>query len=75
MGDIPGIGYAFRSEGKSRDKRTLLIFVTPTILGLTDYQDGEKSREFMKSKVEDKPDEDWSEWDGTKPHDWSKPVY
>ena len=75
LGDIPGIGYAFRSEGKSRDKRTLLIFVTPTILGLTDYQDGEKSREFMKSKVEDKPDEDWSEWDSTKPHDWSKPVY
>ena len=75
LGDIPGIGYAFRSESKSRDKRTLLIFVTPTILGLADYQDGEKSREFMKSKVDETPDTDWSTWDSTTPHDWSKPVY
>ena len=75
LGDVPGLGYLFRSEGKSRNKRNLMIFVTPTILGGVDYQNGEKSREFMKSKVEDKPDEDWSEWDSTKPHDWSKPVY
>ena len=75
LGDIPGLGFFFRSEGKSRDKRTLLIFVTPTILGLADYQDGSQSREFMKSKADEKPDTDWSSWDSATPHDWSKPSY
>jgi general secretion pathway protein D len=33
LGAIPGIGRLFRSEGKSNQKRNLLIFIHPTIVG------------------------------------------
>jgi type II secretory pathway component GspD/PulD (secretin) len=32
LGDVPLVGYLFRHEGNTRQKRNLLIFVTPTIL-------------------------------------------
>ena len=32
LGDIPGIGRLFRSEGESRQKRNLLIFVTANLV-------------------------------------------
>ena len=32
LGDIPLLGYLFRTTGKSNTKRELLIFVTPQIL-------------------------------------------
>jgi general secretion pathway protein D len=32
LGDIPGIGRLFRSEGESREKRNLLIFVTANLV-------------------------------------------
>jgi len=33
LGAIPGLGRLFRSEGKSNQKRNLLIFIHPTIVG------------------------------------------
>jgi type II secretory pathway component GspD/PulD (secretin) len=38
LGDIPGIGYAFRKESKAREKANLVIFLTPTIIESEDYQ-------------------------------------
>ncbi len=32
LGDIPGLGYLFQEKVKSKTKRNLLIFVTPTII-------------------------------------------
>jgi type II secretory pathway component GspD/PulD (secretin) len=38
LGDIPGLGHAFRSDSKSRQKSNLLIFITPTIVEDSDFQ-------------------------------------
>jgi general secretion pathway protein D len=32
LGDIPGVGRLFRSEGETRQKRNLLIFVTANMI-------------------------------------------
>ena len=32
LGDIPGLGRLFRSEGETRQKRNLLIFVTANLV-------------------------------------------
>ena len=32
LGDLPGIGRLFRSEGETRQKRNLLIFVTANLV-------------------------------------------
>jgi type IV pilus assembly protein PilQ len=32
LGDIPGLGYLFKTSGKSNQRDELLIFVTPKIL-------------------------------------------
>lgn len=32
LGDIPGLGRLFRSDGKSNEKRNLLVFIHPTIV-------------------------------------------
>jgi general secretion pathway protein D len=74
LGDIPYLGYAFRSESKSVDKENLLIFITPTIVKDTDFQSNKS--DFLKSRPDDKrpklmdPD---SMWDNSVPHDWSTP--
>jgi type II secretory pathway component GspD/PulD (secretin) len=74
FGDLPGIGLLFRKDEKSRDKRDLVIFVTPTILRMDDFQKNESPGEFLHQKMDkDKPDEQWSAWDSGKPMDWSKP--
>ncbi|MDB6027836.1 MAG: Type and secretion system protein [Verrucomicrobiales bacterium] len=74
LGDLPGLGAMFRSSSKERNKRDLLIFITPTIVMENDYQSGERSREFLKRAAQEPNDAEWSEWDSTKPHDWTKPV-
>jgi type II secretory pathway component GspD/PulD (secretin) len=74
FGDLPGIGLLFRKDEKSRDKKALVIFVTPTILRSDDFQKVANPGEFLRQKMEaDKPDEEWSAWDSGKPVDWSKP--
>jgi len=76
LGDIPGLGYLFRSKSKALQKNNLLIFVTPTIIADTDYQP--TSTDFLKNPVPHHDSHDWSSWDSTKPMwghqtaDWSK---
>jgi general secretion pathway protein D len=67
FGDIPVLGYAFRSDSKSRQKANLLIFITPTIVEDTDFQVTKST--FLKNPVptEDSMDKDWSAWDTGKP--------
>jgi general secretion pathway protein D len=72
LGDIPGIGAAFRSNSKERNKRDLLVFVTPTIVNEDDYQNGERGRDFLQTKAVDPSDTDWSDWDSTKVHEFRK---
>ena len=47
MGDIPVLGYAFRSESKGIEKDNLLIFITPTIVKDGDFQP--TSTKFLQS--------------------------
>jgi Flp pilus assembly secretin CpaC len=75
LGDIPGIGLAFRHENKARDKRNLLIFITPTIVKDTDFQPAPNSSQFLKTRqTEITSAIDTSKaWDSAKPYDWSNP--
>ena len=49
LGDIPVLGYAFRSENKSLHKDNLLIFITPTIVKDTDFLP--TATDFLKSRA------------------------
>jgi type II secretory pathway component GspD/PulD (secretin) len=75
LGDIPWLGYAFRSENKSLDKDNLLIFITPTILKDTDFSP--TATDFLKSQAKEmkSPMNPNRMWDSAKPRgDWSNPV-
>jgi type II secretory pathway component GspD/PulD (secretin) len=73
LGDIPILGYLFRSDSKNRNKQNLLVFVTPTIVQDQDFQP--TKTDFLKTPVptKDEVDTDWSAWDSGKPKDWSQP--
>jgi type II secretory pathway component GspD/PulD (secretin) len=72
LGDIPILGYLFRSDSKNRTKQNLLIFITPTIVQDEDFQPAKT--DFLKTRppVSDSVDKDWSAWDSGQPKDWSK---
>jgi type II secretory pathway component GspD/PulD (secretin) len=74
LGDIPGLGFLFRSEAKQRTKSNLIIFLTPTIVEDEDFQPTKSN--FLKTKVpiKDSIEDDWSAWDSGKPKDWGKKV-
>ena len=72
LGDLPGLGLAFRRDTKSRIKSNLIIFVTPTIVRDFDFQP--TGTDFLKKKSSDKADTEESAWNSGKPHDWKKPV-
>jgi type II secretory pathway component GspD/PulD (secretin) len=73
MGDIPILGYAFRSESKALDKDNLLIFITPTIVQDTDFQPT-TTKFLQSSSVGPKPPMNArSAWNSAKPYDWSSP--
>jgi type II secretory pathway component GspD/PulD (secretin) len=74
LGDIPYLGYAFRSESKSVDKENLLIFITPTIVKDTDFQS--HNSDFLQSRPDaSRPQlmDPNSMWDSSVQHDWSNP--
>ena len=75
LGDIPGIGYAFRSEAKQRNKGNLIIFITPTIVQDDDFLT--TKTDFLKTPVpaSDLVAPDWSAYDRAKPMDWKKPAF
>lgn len=71
LGDLPGIGLLFRSDSKNRNRDTILIFVTPTIIQQSDFQEGETH--FLKRKPISVSDEDPPASETGKPYDWTKP--
>jgi type II secretory pathway component GspD/PulD (secretin) len=74
MGDIPILGYAFRSESKGIEKDNLLIFITPTIVQDADFQPT-ATRFLQASPLGPKPAmHPQSLWESAKPYDWSNPT-
>ena len=79
LGDLPGLGYAFRSTSKDRRKANLIVFITPTIV--TDEDFTPTQTEFLKKRlpVEESDSAEDPRFkgmlDSAKPHDWTKPVY
>jgi general secretion pathway protein D len=75
LGDIPVLGLAFRHENKARNKRNLIIFITPTIVKENDYQPSSDGAAFLKSPQTDirSAINTSSAWESAKPHDWSNP--
>jgi general secretion pathway protein D len=75
LGDIPGLGYLFRSENKTMEKDNLIIFITPTIVKDADYQPSET--DFLKSRphyMKD-PMDPSTAWDSAQSKgDWSNPL-
>jgi type II secretory pathway component GspD/PulD (secretin) len=53
LGDIPILGWAFRSESQNRRKRSIVIFVTPTIIDDMDFQP--YRTEFLNTKMPEHP--------------------
>jgi general secretion pathway protein D len=78
LGDIPGLGWAFRSENKTLNKDNLIIFITPTIIKDSDFQPPTSaSADFLKSKpaVMKNQMNPHSIWDGAEAQgDWSNPA-
>lgn len=73
LGDLPGLGRAFRKDTKIRNKSNLIIFITPTIVEDSDYQPTES--DYLRTRMVDRPEPKESLWDTGKPKDWRKPVY
>ncbi len=48
LGDIPGIGWLFRNESKSKTKRNLLIFLRPTVIRDKAQAETETQRKFQE---------------------------
>jgi type II secretory pathway component GspD/PulD (secretin) len=78
LGDIPGLGWAFRSESKTMQKDNLIIFMTPSIIKTTDFQQASSgSADFLKSKpaAMKSPINPNSIWESAEPRsDWSNPA-
>lgn len=66
LGDIPGLGRAFRHDSKNRQKTDLLIFITPTIIKDSDFQVDEDNFLHTPVAVAKEP-----VWDSKHPYDWS----
>lgn len=75
LGDIPGLGFFFRSQNTSMDKDNLLIFITPTIVKDSDFKP--MRTDFLNSKPRIMPEpmnmHTW--WDSAQPQgNWSDPI-
>jgi type II secretory pathway component GspD/PulD (secretin) len=71
LGDLPGLGYVFRSDSVAHTKDTILIFVTPTIIQDLDFQPGQST--FLSRKPAAPSDIEESSWNTGAPYDWTKP--
>jgi type II secretory pathway component GspD/PulD (secretin) len=76
LGDIPGLGWAFRHESKDSVRKNLIIFITPTIVKDSDYQP--TTSDFLKSRIDDAREPEPGFMDSGKPAgtppdvDWSR---
>ncbi len=73
LGDLPGLGYLFRSDNRGHTKDTILIFVTPTIIQDSDFQPGTST--FLGRKQSSPSDVKEASWNTGEPYDWTKPKY
>jgi type II secretory pathway component GspD/PulD (secretin) len=75
LGNIPVLGWAFKSEAMSMDKDNLIIFITPTIVKDDDFQPAPSAGDFLASKPTQmkEPMNPNSFWDKPEP-DWSNPA-
>ena len=67
LGDLPGIGMAFRKESKAREKANLIIFLTPTIIEDADFQP--TRTEFLNTKMPEHDDSMPAYYDRGKPYE------
>ena len=75
LGDIPGLGWAFKSENKSMSKDNLIIFLTPTIVRDADFQPTDSTFLQSKPRTMMSPMNPHKPWDGAEPAtDWSNPA-
>jgi type II secretory pathway component GspD/PulD (secretin) len=75
LGDIPGLGWAFRSETKSMSKDNLIIFMTPTIVQDSDFR--ATPTDFLQSKPHTmkSPMDPHDMWDSGEPRGhWDNPA-
>ena len=72
LGDLPLLGRLFRKDEKIRNKRNLLIFVTPTIIQEGDFQPNPDSKALLRTKKEDSLPDDMRKWESAKPNEKSK---
>jgi type IV pilus assembly protein PilQ len=75
LGDIPGLGYAFRYENNSLSKENLLVFITPTVVRDADFTPAPS--DFLQSKPREMkaPVNPHSWWDSAQPQgNWSDPM-
>ena len=74
LGNIPYLGWAFKSQTMSMDKENLVIFITPTIVKDTDFQPA--TTDFLATKPAQmkEPMNPNSFWDKTGETQWSNPV-
>jgi general secretion pathway protein D len=74
LGDIPFLGYAFRSDTKSVNKDNLLLFITPTIVKDEDFH--ATDTQFFNTEPNKRPTmlDPNNLWDGTRPYNWSNPT-
>jgi type II secretory pathway component GspD/PulD (secretin) len=68
LGDLPGIGLAFRRDSKARSKANLIVFVTPTIVEDFDFRPTDT--DFLQQKMEFPPEIQESAWDSGRPVNW-----
>jgi general secretion pathway protein D len=74
LGDIPGLGYLFRSDTKSDTKDNLLVFITPTIVKEDDFHSSDT--QFFNTRPNKRPTiiDPNNLWQGTQPYNWSNPT-
>ena len=68
LGDIPIIGEFFKNTSKSRDKRELIIVVTPYLVG-----DEERSQTMMSQPMRDWYTQHEKQREAMESHDFKKP--
>ncbi len=75
LGDIPILGFAFRSEVKSLNKSELMIFITPTIVQDADFRPSDENFLGNQPRTMKDPMKMHTWWDSAQPRgDWSNPI-
>jgi type II secretory pathway component GspD/PulD (secretin) len=76
LGNIPVLGWAFKSETLNMDKDNLIIFITPTIVKDDDFQPAPSANDYLASKpVQMKePMDPNGFWNKAQYTDWSNPA-